>query len=266
MTEVAPVGIHITRWGNAGPQVVMIHGGVQGSAAAGERNFRAQKELGDEGWRLIVPDRPGHGQSPAPDRGDDAEADAVWAAELLDEPTHLVGHSFGGLVALSAAALRPDMVRSLVLIEPGAHKLATRVPAVRRFLLRMALAVYGSFRASTRAERVMKILAIPAPEFGRDDDQLKRMGRALTRGKFPARKTIERNLATVASSGIPLLVVSGGWSEAFVATGEITAAAGGGTHIISPSEHHFPQWYGDRLNPQLTAFWRAADDATSSVI
>jgi len=76
--------IHITRWGQSGPRVILVHGGAQGSGAAGERNFAAQRPLADRGFQLIVPDRPAHGRSPDPGRPDDAEADGQWVAELLE--------------------------------------------------------------------------------------------------------------------------------------------------------------------------------------
>jgi pimeloyl-ACP methyl ester carboxylesterase len=41
----------------------------------------------------------------------------------LDEPVHLVGHSYGGAVALHIARTRPERVRSLTLIEPSAFHL-----------------------------------------------------------------------------------------------------------------------------------------------
>src|SRR5271165_4633819 len=111
--------IHVARWGHSGPRVVLVHGGAQGTPVGGESNFRAQQPLAQEGWQLIVPDRPGHGRSPDPGRPDDAEADGAWVAALLEDGAHLVGHSFGGCVALAAAARRPEAVRSLTLIEPG---------------------------------------------------------------------------------------------------------------------------------------------------
>lgn len=41
--------------------------------------------------------------------------------DTLDEPTHVVGHSYGGLVALGAALHRRGSVRSLSLVEPVAY-------------------------------------------------------------------------------------------------------------------------------------------------
>jgi len=110
-----------------------VHGGAQGSGAAGERNFAAQRPLADRSFQLIVPDRPGHGRSPDPGRPDDAEADGQWVAELLEGGSHLVGHSFGGAVALAAAARRAGNVLSLTLIEPAMHKVAASDPRVRQF-------------------------------------------------------------------------------------------------------------------------------------
>ena len=110
--------IHITEWGNSEPTILMIHGGVQGGLGGGPINFINQKELAAKGYKLRVPSRPGFGESPS--RGVDSQtADAVWIAEQLGKSSHLVGHSFGGAEALLAAAIRPEAVQSLVLIEPA---------------------------------------------------------------------------------------------------------------------------------------------------
>jgi len=70
--------------------------------------------------RVVAFDLSGHGDS---GRRPDYSAE-LWAEEALavvDEcaggRAALVGHSMGGLVALVAAALRPDLVSSLILIE-----------------------------------------------------------------------------------------------------------------------------------------------------
>ncbi len=68
-------------------------------------------------------DLPGHGRSADWDcRGDVQEVSMDMAIDLLENqiggPADIFGHSFGGTVALRLATVRPDLVRSLVLIEP----------------------------------------------------------------------------------------------------------------------------------------------------
>jgi pimeloyl-ACP methyl ester carboxylesterase len=53
----------------------------------------------------------------------DFEEDAQDIAALLGDGAHLVGHSYGAIGALYAAALRPQAVRSLVVNEPSAFRL-----------------------------------------------------------------------------------------------------------------------------------------------
>jgi pimeloyl-ACP methyl ester carboxylesterase len=69
-------------------------------------------------YRVVIPDLPGYGNSPAlPDNTIEAAAGAV--AAVLDQlgaaQAHVVGHHFGGLVAYHLAASAPDRVQSLVL-------------------------------------------------------------------------------------------------------------------------------------------------------
>lgn len=71
---------------------------------------------------IAAPDLIGHGRSSwaAPWTLD---ANVAALADLLDAdgqgPVVVVGHSFGGAVALSLAAARPDLVRALVLLDPA---------------------------------------------------------------------------------------------------------------------------------------------------
>src|SRR5947207_2025158 len=109
--------LHCRRVG-AGPPVLFIHGSVVGA----DRTWRHQLELASR-WTLLLADRPGFGTSAPLARGD-FEAEAPLFAELLGSGAHLVGHSYGAVIALHAAALRPDAVRSLVLSEPGCLRIA----------------------------------------------------------------------------------------------------------------------------------------------
>ncbi|MFL5944299.1 MAG: alpha/beta fold hydrolase, partial [Gaiellaceae bacterium] len=109
--RTAPV--HVTVWGEGEPAVF-----VHGSFGWGEETWREQRPLGEHN-RLLLIDRRGFGSS-APDGRVDFERDAEDVAELLGDGAHLIGHSYGGVVSLLAAARRPEAVRSLALIEPPA--------------------------------------------------------------------------------------------------------------------------------------------------
>lgn len=254
--------IHIERWGSSGSRVVMVHGGAQGTASAGHRNFRSQAELAEQGWQLLVPDRPGHGLSADPGRPDDAELDAEWVAELVDDGAHLVGHSFGGLVSLAAAARNPGGVRSLTLIEPALFKIATSESPVRKIVMRMALAMILPGSNVTKAKKVMALLGIP-DEFALDEKDHHSLGQALGKLKFPPRSRIEGWVRTVREHSIPLLVLSGS-SPAFRATGDVVARKGNGKHQVFECAHHFPQWAGAPFNKVLTEFWTDAERRKST--
>jgi pimeloyl-ACP methyl ester carboxylesterase len=105
--------LFVHSWG-AGTPVVLVHG----SLATSNEEWQAQRPLADEGFRLLVVDRRGYGQSPVVE-GEDFLRDADDIAELMDEGAHLVGHSYGGLVVLFAAARRPEATLSLALLEPA---------------------------------------------------------------------------------------------------------------------------------------------------
>ncbi|HKT04087.1 MAG TPA: alpha/beta hydrolase [Rugosimonospora sp.] len=80
--------------------------------------------LATAGYRVLAIDQPGQYQSPGP-----AERSAYtvgWLGGVVDEvaaalggPVHLLGHSFGGLVARAAVLGRPAGYRSLTLLCSG---------------------------------------------------------------------------------------------------------------------------------------------------
>lgn len=251
--------LHVTYWGDKGPPVVLVHGGAQGTQSAGHKNFWAQEPLGEQGWQLIVPDRPGHGGSPSPERGDDPEKDAEALMPLLTEPVHLVAHSFGALVALAMTAVRPSAIRSLTLIEPALQKVAVKHAAVRKTVMGLAWTMLMPFSPATRSRRAMKILGIPQELFKLSEAELEAMGRALTRAKFPSKSLMKKWLAVVRENEIPFQVLSGSASPSFIAVGDTAAQLGGGRNVVVPSENHFPQWQGASFNLLLASFWNEAD-------
>jgi len=252
--------MHITRWGDSGPKVVMVHGSAQGSRLGGETHFAAQQRLASRGWQVVVPDRPGHGKSPDPGRPDDADLDGALVADLLGDGAHLVGHSFGDCVALAAAAQRPGSVRSLTIIEPAMAALAIKKPVVRRFVFGLVKALFLSFSPETRIQKFIKLVNIP-PELrgGSDAEELRRMGIAIRKLKLPSKGALAEQLETVRKAGIPLLVISGGWSPAFDAVCDTVAELGGGSRLDIASPHHFPQLISDEFNQKLASFMQEAD-------
>jgi pimeloyl-ACP methyl ester carboxylesterase len=91
------------------------------------------------GFQAIAVDLYGHGKRPRW-HGDGAltlahEAAAIWNAVPAGEPFHLVGHSYGGAVALRFALSFPERLRSLTLIEPSCfHVLVDEIESHARAL------------------------------------------------------------------------------------------------------------------------------------
>lgn len=265
MDDLSMVGntpIWLTRWGAEGERVVMVHGSAQGSEVGGAKHFAAQERLAARGWQVLVPDRPGHGRSPSPGRPDDAELDSAWVAELLGDGAHLVGHSFGGAVALAAAARRPGAVRSLTLIEPALQKLATDNADVRRFGISVLLSRIFALSMASRARKFAKLVRIPDEiRGGRSPEQLRRMGEGLSQLRLPDKAAITNQLVQMRDANVPMLVVTGGWSPAFEATADRVADIGGARRLVIASAHHFPQSVSDEFNVVLDEFMRRAEAA-----
>lgn len=123
--------LHADTYGHGDP-AVFLHG----IFSWGLDTFAGQRELADA-YRVLLVDRVGFGQTA---RGADEAAgwpvDGDAVIELLESagPSHVVGHSYGAVVALLVAGRRPDLVRSLVLIEPLLFDLAVDRPGVAAFL------------------------------------------------------------------------------------------------------------------------------------
>jgi pimeloyl-ACP methyl ester carboxylesterase len=118
MTDINGLRVHIQQAG-AGPDVVLIHG------VTGDLSIwflcRAMQELSTT-RRVTAYDLRGHGYSEAPPTGYTSADHAVDLFALFDhlgiERAALVGHSFGAVIAMHAAALAPERVTSVVLSDP----------------------------------------------------------------------------------------------------------------------------------------------------
>jgi len=108
--------------GNGQP-VVLLH-----STGASSAQWRVLIDRLSARLRVIAPDFYGYGATaPWPGQGAFSLADEAALVNTLldglDEPAHLIGHSYGGAVALQVARARGRELRSLTLIEPVAFHL-----------------------------------------------------------------------------------------------------------------------------------------------
>lgn len=99
----------------AGPPLVLVHGGVS------DRTYWAPVVPAlAERCTVVTVDRRGRGASgDAASYAIDREFEDVAAVvDAIDEPVHLLGHSYGGICALEAA-LRTGNLATLMLYEPA---------------------------------------------------------------------------------------------------------------------------------------------------
>jgi pimeloyl-ACP methyl ester carboxylesterase len=249
--------LHVTEWGK-GDQVVLVHGGTPGGGSVA---FAAQKVLEDH-WHLVLPDRPGHGESPRQGR-EDFERDANLLGPLLRGRSHLVGHSYGGVVALCMAEHSPDAVKSLTLIEPPAFCFATGDPAVAA----MATANRELFEhpPESPVDMMRTFFALvgidmqipdPAPEpflpiaeaFARDLGDI----------RGPDEASIDVDVLN--TGGFPVQILTSGRIAGFEGIADAIAAQTSGHHIVVSGTDHTVQNAGDRVNPLLESFWSAAEE------
>lgn len=107
--------VHVVEAGS-GPTVLCLHGIGSGAAA-----FEPQIDELAGDLRFLAWDAPGYGKSEDPEAALDldgfADAAARVAVERADGPVHVLGVSWGGVVATRLAQRHPDLVRSLVLAD-----------------------------------------------------------------------------------------------------------------------------------------------------
>src|SRR4051812_10278518 len=113
--------------GMARPRVLLVHGSV----ANGDATWAAQKPLADR-FELVIPNRRGFPPGPDVDRVD-FEDEAVWLEQFVEPGTHLVGHSYGGVISLYAAVRYADRLESLAGVAAPAFRVAGGQPAAGGF-------------------------------------------------------------------------------------------------------------------------------------
>ncbi len=112
---------HYTDIGSGQP-VVLLH-----SQPANERQFDLLKDLLKKDYRVISIDRPGMGYSDGPNINSSerlfiqAKIISKLIKEITDEKPIIIGHSYGGALALSVALYEEENLKKLILVNTVSH-------------------------------------------------------------------------------------------------------------------------------------------------
>ena len=213
----------------SGPRIVLVHGSV----TPGWMTWSLQRPLTRD-FTLVVPIRTGYPPGPALDRIDFDEQ-AVELRALLRPRDHLVGHSYGGVISLLAAAGVP--LGSLTVIEPPAFAVARGHPAVEAYLSNFAEGVPTDPRAYLEFFLPLVGSSIPLPD--PLPPQLEAGGRAAIAERPPHEAVIP--LDGLAAEEYPKLVFSGDHNPAFDAVCDVLEKRLGAERAILPGAGHVVQ-------------------------
>ncbi|MFE1125978.1 alpha/beta fold hydrolase [Streptomyces albidoflavus] len=156
----APATPYVTEAGTEGPLVLCLHG--IGSSSA---SFAAQLAGLSPVARVVAWDAPGYGRSADPETAPGLDGYADAAAGLIRArggSAHVIGVSWGGVIALRLALRHPDLVASLVVADStrGSGADPEKAAAMRGRAAELAEAGPRAF-AEARAPR---LLAPGAPD------------------------------------------------------------------------------------------------------
>lgn len=137
----------------AGPPVVLLH-----SSLASKSQWAALGERLASHFRVLALDLCGYGDNAMPAAGasftldDEVRLLTAHLDSLVELRTrvHVVGHSYGALVALRLAQRAPDRVASLSLYEPVAFRMLNDDDAARAGLNRLVEHILGLIAAGRR--------------------------------------------------------------------------------------------------------------------
>lgn len=228
---------------------------VHGSVVNAELTWSAQKPL-TERFEIVAPNRRGFPPGPEVERVD-FEDEAVWLEQFLAPGTHVVGHSYGGVIALLAAAAQHELVRSLTVIEPPAFGIARGRPGVDEFIERIDDHWANGPRDPGEFLRGFLSLVGSSTPPGDFTPELLQGARTLRVERSPAEAVIPFD--DLARAPFPKLVVSGAHSPVFDAVCDVLEERLGAERAVLPGAGHSVQRLGEPFNELLADFVERAE-------
>jgi pimeloyl-ACP methyl ester carboxylesterase len=157
--DVNGVTLHYATWGSpsdASRAVLLLHG-----ITASHKTWEPLAQmLAAEGRYVLAPDLRGRGLSAKPPHGYGIPYHANDVLSLCDtlgfDALDVVGHSLGALITLFVAALHPDRVRRIVLVDGGGKIPEDAYEVVAASIKRVGT-VYPSVDAYLEAQRASRV-------------------------------------------------------------------------------------------------------------
>lgn len=157
LIEIDSRRIHVRQWGDGGEPILLIHGfGVSSYA------FRELGPLLGRTNRVAALDLHGFGYTERPEEAEAYSLDGQSALicqvreQLGFRRAHLVGHSYGGYLAMRLAESDPDSCGAVVLVSPALDVEVAPSGIVRSPLFRQAM--YPALKATLSSQRMFRSL------------------------------------------------------------------------------------------------------------
>jgi len=257
----------------AGPAVVLIHGNA---GSVDDFDFKSLGLLCRD-YRVIAVDRPGHGKSDRPD----GSANLRYQTSLLHEtlshlgvtrPT-LVGHSWGGALALDYAVEYPNELSAIVLLAPAAYADAGEdqflraiigTPVIGDVSLTVGRILLGKHILKKELERAFYPDSVP-------DDYLRHASshwlhhkqlRAYFEDEFSLNKDLEKINKHYSEIRIPVVIVTGDHDKVVSAKHNAYRLKAAIAHAqlieLKNTGHQVPQTHPESIHNALTIISHSA--------
>lgn len=238
--------LYVRSWGQ-GERILLIHGSNVDNP---EMLWLRQQDLASN-YQLLIPDRRGYGQSPPCLESQEFEQNIADIVTLLASGSHIVGHSYGGLLAMVAAYRYPHLIKSLTIIEPPAFGLTIDQPIVHQ-VVRKLQSVYQT--ATTPETFLLGFLRAMGNDIAGPlllSPQHRKGVQATMKETVPWHILLYPQ--SLAGCPFPKLVVSGDWHPALILTADLLTQLLQADRLIIRGVGHDIQKTGKPFNDRLAS-------------